>query len=210
MSSSAYLTFVEPISLQDWMLFCEEHDIRYRPNTIGQSTFYGGSTQITATPEGTLQHDENGMPIWSTATPPSVISELTVSTFFHGDLDSVGATINAIAERFPCSASSAPELSHLLVDVPQTHEIDELNDFISTDFVEGWTFLDDIYTAKVPAGNAMISKSNTHWTATISGVKRGTFVDLNHAFAFAGRASWDWWYGSRPDKQAELRALPHK
>jgi hypothetical protein len=209
MSSSAYLKFKQDISLDDWSVFCEDNAIRYSPNTMGQSTFYQGSTQISAKPDGTVDDDERGYPVWSTAKPPAFISQMTVGTFFHGDLDSVGSTINSIASRFACTASSSPELSHLIVDVPQTHEIDELNDFISTDFPAAWSFKGDAYTASVPAGLATITKAGEHWAVDISGVKRGTFIDLNHAFAFAGRASWDWWYGPRPEEPTDQKVLTH-
>lgn len=209
MSSNAYLTFFKPISLNDWYVFCEENGIRYSPNTMGQSTFYQGTTQISAEPYGTVEEDERGYPIWSTARPPEFLSRMTVGTFWHGDLNSVGTTINAIAARFKCRASCSPELSHLLVDIPQTHHIDELNDFISTDFPHAWMFQGDAYTASVQAGIARITQAGDNWTLEISGVKRGTFVDLNHAFAFASRASWDWWYGPRPDETTNTQALTH-
>lgn len=209
MSSSAYLNFIEAISLSEWSDFCEENEIRFSPNTMGQSTFYLGSTQIGAQPYGTVDEDERGYPIWSTARPPEFISQMTVGTFFHGDLNSVGITINAIASRFKCTASCDPELAHLLVDVPQTHEIDELNDFISTDFPAAWMFQGDTYTAPVQAGLARITKAGDNWSVELSGVKRGTFIDLNHAFAFAGRASWDWWYGPRPDEPTDTKTLTH-
>ncbi|TLX15986.1 hypothetical protein [Rhizobium sp. MHM7A] len=209
MSSAAYLKFKEEIPLTEWAAFCEEHSIRYSPNTVGQATFYGGSTEISVTPQGSVERDERNRPIWSTAQPPAFISRMTVGTFYQGDLGSVGSTINAIASRFPCTASCDPELAYLLVNVPQTHEIDEMNDFISTDFVEAWTFLDDAYTLSVPAGDARVTKSGENWAVELSGIKRGTFIDLNHAFAFAGRASWNWWYGPRPEEQTHTKALPH-
>ena len=209
MSSSAYIKLTEPLSLDDWWKFCEENAIRYSPNTMGQSTFYQGSTQISAKPNGTVDEDERGYPVWSTATPPAFFSHMTVGTFLYGDLNSVGTVINAIASQFSCTASCDPELSHLLVDIPQTHDIDEQNDFISTDFPEAWTFQGDVYTASVQAGLAIIAKAEKGWAVEISGVKRGTFIDLNHAFAFAGRATWDWWYGPRPEEATDTKTLTH-
>lgn len=208
MSSTAYLTFIEPIAIDDWMAFCFANEIAFRPNVYGQSTFQSASTQISASPDGSVQTDADGRPDWSTARPPAQIIKMNVGTFFMGDLTSVGDVLQKIADAFPCTASSAPELAHLLVKVPQTHEIDELNDFMSTDFVAGWTFADGIYKATVEAGDATISQDAKLWKVEISGVDRGRFIDLNHAFAFASRADWDWWGGPRPSEQTETLALP--
>jgi hypothetical protein len=208
MSSTAYLTFIEPIAIDDWMAFCFANEIAFRPNVIGQSTFYSTSTQISASPVGSVQTDAHGRPDWSTARPPALITKMDVGTFFMGDLTSVGDVLQRIADAFPCTASSAPELAHLLVRVPQTHDIDELDDFLSTDFVAGWVFADGIYSATVEAGLARISQDDKLWKVEVSGVDRGRFIDLNHAFAFAGRADWNWWGGPRPSDEGERLSLP--
>jgi hypothetical protein len=213
MSSTAYLTFVKPVAIDDWMAFCVANEIVYRPNVYGQSTFQSASTQISTSPNGSVQTDVDGRPDWSTARPPAQITKMDVGTFFMGDLTSVGDVLQKIADAFPCTVSSAPELAHLLVKVPQTHEIDELNDFMSTDFmstdfVAGWAFADGVYNATVEAGDAMVSQDGELWKVEISGVDRGRFIDLNHAFAFASRADWNWWGGLRPAEQTETLALP--
>lgn len=208
MSSAAYLTFIEPVAIADWMAFCFANEIVYRPNVVGQSTFQSASTQISASPNGSVQTDVDGRPDWSTARPPAQITKITVGTFFMGDLTSVGDVLQKIADTFSCTASSDPELAHLLVKVPQTHEIDDLNDFMSTDFVAGWAFADGVYNATVEAGDAMISQDGKLWKVEISGIDRGRFTDLNHAFAFASRADWRWWGGPRPAEQTETLALP--
>ncbi len=130
-----------------------------------------------------------------------------VSTYFCGDLDLVGQVINEIALRFPCTASGSPELDHLILDVPQTYEIYASEGFISTDFVEAWQFSEGSYSATVKAGDAHISQSGANWTVELAGVKRGTFVDLNQAFAFASRADWNWWYGKRPSEKDDAKSL---
>lgn len=207
MSSSLTLTFTNEVRLDDWMDFCREHGISYRQNTIGQSTFYGGSTQISLSPDGTIEEDEMGRPIWETARPPSSIKEACVSTYFCGDLVSVGEVINEIASRFSCTASGAPELAHLILDIPQTYQIYEADEFISTDFVDAWSFSEGAYSATVQAGDARVTPAGENWVVELSGVKRGTFVDLNQAFAFASRAYWDWWYGERPVEKEDVKLL---
>lgn len=207
MSSSVTLIFSNEIPLDDWVEFCREFEIGYSPNTIGQSTFYGGSTEITLSPDGTVDKDEKGRPIWETARPPKSITKAYVSTYLYGDLGSVGRVINEIASRFPCTASGAPELDHLILDIPQTFEIYENGEFNSTDFVEGWKFAEGSYTVAVQAGDARVTPAGENWVVELSSVKRGTFVDLNQAFAFAGRADWNWWYGDRPVEKEDVKLL---
>jgi hypothetical protein len=189
------------------MAFCKREGISYSPNTIGQSTFYAGSTEISLSPKGRVVTDKNGRPDWSTARPPEQIMKISVSTYFMGDLDPVGAVMNSIAAAFPCTATSAPELAHLIIEIPQTHDIEEAGEFMATDFKEGWMFVDEAFLAEVDAGSARITQADAFWKVEISGVDRGRFVDLNHAFAFAGRAYWEWWRGPRPEVMPERRGL---
>jgi hypothetical protein len=205
MSSSATLTLINPIKCDEWMAFCESKGISYSPNTVGQSTFYSASTEISLSPHGSVRKDASGRPDWSTAKPPEEISKISVSTYFMGDLGPVGEVLNSIAIAFPCTVSSAPELAHLAIELPQTHDIEEIGGYMSTDFVEAWTFADGVYEAIVDAGPTKITQAGALWKVEISGVDRGRFIDLNHAFAFAGRAYWNWWYGPRPDVVPERK-----
>lgn len=199
MSSNIFIKFKDVVPLADWLEFCRQHDIEYSPNTVGQETFYKGSSQLSVRPYGTLSSDRDGRPKWETARPPEMITHLDASTYFAGDLESLAEVAEAVITAFPCSVEYSPELGHLLVNCPISYEIAEPNDIVSTDFPEAWEKSNDEYSAEVRAGRAIISPDEQNWKLEISGVKRGTFTDLDSAFAFASRAYWDFWLGPRPD-----------
>lgn len=95
MSSAVYITLEENIDLQEWQNYCVLAGIDYSPNTIGGNVYYYKDVEIHFAPP-----------------------EITVSTYWMGDLDSVARVAKKLIERFKGTYSCDPELeSRMTKDV---------------------------------------------------------------------------------------------
>lgn len=211
MSTCATVTFANLVSIEDWMTFAAERDIRYSQNTVGQSTFYGGGAEIRLGNKGTVRELADGRIDWATARPPEFFPKV-VLTFLHGaDLGMFCDTIRAVYATFPgVSVTRDVELDSFLVDLPLTQGIEKHDDLLPTDMVEGWAFAADGYEAPVQSGNARIARDGELWSLHIDGILRAKTRELNDAFAFAGRCDWSWWHGEMPEQKQKQAALPRR
>jgi len=119
MSSAIYLKFAEPVKLAEWLSFCQEHEIIYSPNTVGQNVFYHGGmggTEITFGKSNfkDLPRLPSGSIDFSKATPCETASKINVSTFFMGSLSGVAKVAKEITARWPCEFECDPELADLM------------------------------------------------------------------------------------------------
>lgn len=93
MSHAAYFDFDEPVSLDRWTEFCQDHGLVYSPNTVGQNHYYAGDIEVMfgyyPHEVGTVEEDEDGRPLWDTAKPPEKATQVRVSTFYGGDIGAV-------------------------------------------------------------------------------------------------------------------------
>lgn len=118
MSSAAYLTMDQddPISISEWLAFCEKHGIIYRPNVIGRNVFQSDDIQVSfgvpkSYPLPTLP---SGQFDFSKAEPPFEATRITVSTFYGGNLEGVARIAALIWEKWDSIQVSAdPEIRRL-------------------------------------------------------------------------------------------------
>lgn len=118
MSSAAYLTIdrkdYDPIPASEWLEFCAQHAIRYSPNTVGQNVFYADDVEITFGEYGTISKSPDGRPDFSTARPPDGAYDVTVSTFYDGNLEGVARMAALIWHRWGrATLDAAPEIQRI-------------------------------------------------------------------------------------------------
>ena len=97
MSSAVYIRSQKPISLEEWNLFCLEHNIKYNPRTVGGNVYYFGSAEIHF---GKSAGDN----------PPASAKTIIVSTFYYGDLNNVANIAKPIIQKWKLDYSCDPEL----------------------------------------------------------------------------------------------------
>lgn len=220
MSSDVFFEFDRVVTISEWLDFAASNDITYSPNTVGQSTFYAGATEVRLPGgqvfhvsgvsvrldrEGTVADSGSGRIDWSTARPPQTFKRLSVSVGFGSPVAALGELLGALAAWEPATIGCSPELDHFCVEIPRRVELEpgERLEIMSTDYPGGWTFAGGEYSARVQSGEAVISPGDAgRWSLSVSGVRRASFRDLDSAFAFAGRCDWDWWEGARPETPA--------
>ena len=100
MSSDIGMIFKEPIKQKDWLDFCNENNMTYSKN--GYYYYGGGVVQV----------------LWGSGVANIIdtkkASEVTIGTFYNGDLEMVFNLYQKIKKRFKLGTSSpAPEYSYL-------------------------------------------------------------------------------------------------
>jgi hypothetical protein len=210
MSILASIYFTSPVSIDAWMKIAFARDIRFSPNTIGQSTFYGGGAEVSLDGEGTVERRPDGSIDWASAKPPLSFSEISLKLLHGADVDTFVETVKSVYHELSgVSVSRDVELESFLVDLPIICPIEEYDDLLPTDMVEGWVFANGGYEAKVKSGNARIARDGDLWSLHIEGILRAKVRELNDAFAFAGRCDWRYWHGERPEQpKPKQAALP--
>jgi hypothetical protein len=130
MSSAVYVTLPQRLPIERWDAFCQANNIGWASHTIGQNVYYldpqevrfgphtgiVGHVEIRLDQQGTLQH-RDGSPLWNTATPPSHFRQLTVSTFFTGDVAKLTPVANlavSVVRSFGARWEADPELDRLM------------------------------------------------------------------------------------------------
>lgn len=113
MSSAVYLTFDEPVPLDEWLVFCDAYDVAYSPHTVGRNAFYRDQVELTF---GDAARDDlpllpDGRLDFSAARPPEAAGRITISSYWMTHLPEVAAVARAVLARWPrCSWSCDPEL----------------------------------------------------------------------------------------------------
>lgn len=117
MSSAVYLFFTPPIPLEDWVVFCNEQDITYSPQTVGRNVFYAGDVEISFGDQNLapLPQLPDGRLDFSAASPGSLASEITVSTFWMGKaIPDVARIAKLILGRWSGTMQCDPELTRFM------------------------------------------------------------------------------------------------
>lgn len=105
MSSAIYLSFPEPIPLNEWQAFCYANGIEHSPRTIGGNVYYFGDVQIVFD----ASNFGAGEAIPST-------NAITVSTYFMRNLVGVATMVKLILAHWIGSYESDDELKGLMAD----------------------------------------------------------------------------------------------
>lgn len=100
MSSRIYLAFKSPVTIDVWMKFCNENDIVFSPNTVGQNVFYLDQVEITLGGGGKLPKLENGSYDFDKATPPEQFTDATFSSYQGRNLSDIGDLFKKANEYF--------------------------------------------------------------------------------------------------------------
>jgi hypothetical protein len=207
MSSSLGIVLDAPASIKGWAAFCEANGVVFSPNTVGQNVFYRGQVEVTLDKEG-LVRKKGGCPNWETAKPPDSFSGITVSSYVGRNLDGIGDLARAVLATFAGHLESAsPELEHAVIDLPRSFEIEQPEFLESTDHPDAWALDGRSMSARVAAGDAVIRTDGALPVLEIGGVRRGTFLTLDAAMAFAGRCDWAWWEGPAPEERVPPKGL---
>jgi hypothetical protein len=97
MSSSVSLTFPQPITLFDWVAFCDEMNLSESTN----GCWYQGDVEISVG-------------------PPYPTNHIDVSTYWMGDLEAVAQVAGQIMQRFHGKMKEcSPELTELMAEYTQ-------------------------------------------------------------------------------------------
>ncbi|MCS4089737.1 hypothetical protein [Rhizobium sp. BK176] len=207
MSIVASVYFAVPVSIDDWMKLAFARDIRYSPNTVGQSTFYGGGAEVSLAGNGTVGRRPDGSFDWMSAKPPLSFSKVSLTLMRGADVNTYVETVKAVYHELSgAHVTSDVELESFLVDLPIVSPIDKYDALLPTDVVEGWAFVDDGYEAKVQSGTARIARDGDLWSLHVEGILRAKVRELNDGFAFAGRCDWRYWHGERPEQPKQKQA----
>lgn len=117
MSSAVYISFPSMVEIDAWMTFCEDHDIQFSPNTVGQNTFYQNQVQISLKGQGTLPKlPSTGRYDFDNAKPPQRFDEVTVSSFYGSNLDAIASLAKAINAKWDGKFTADEELATLMSD----------------------------------------------------------------------------------------------
>jgi hypothetical protein len=116
MSSCIYLTFKSPVTIDVWMKFCNENEIIFSPNTVGQNVFYSDQVQITLHGFGKLPILENGSYDFDKATPPDQFTEAVFSSYQGRNLSDIADLFKKANEYFTdLSISCDGELNYYVM-----------------------------------------------------------------------------------------------
>ena len=123
MSSAIYLKFDTPIQLTDWMSFCATSGIEHNPRVVGQNVFYKyGDTSYRddveihfGNPIPDAPRLQSGSLDLARVSPEPEAKEVTVSTYWMGNLDGVADVAKRILSIWPThNIECAPELESLM------------------------------------------------------------------------------------------------
>ncbi len=141
--------------------------------------------------------------------PPARFVQISIGSFFGEGYEATGVVARAVAARFPCRVSADPELAAQVVSIPRyIHPFDiDAEEFLSTDAEAGWSRDGETLLARVDAGTASLRSDGGLVVLDVDGVRVACFRSLDEAMLFAGRFSFDWWTGPRPEPRGNPRKI---